>query len=99
MKIMLVKRIYENNSMSYLTQVGRFIKNIKSSFIKPIPKTGIIYKDENFFIYKIVQDADTNTFLFFEDTQFAYYDIKEKLPKLKKELEAKGWKWVDGNYK
>ena len=96
-KITLVKRIYEDNSMSYLTQVGKFIKAIKSSFIELIPNSHILYKDESFFINSVVQDADSETFILFEDTHFAYYDINEKLPKLKKKLELKGWVWQDGN--
>ncbi|MFW9871596.1 MAG: hypothetical protein ACFFG0_00685 [Candidatus Thorarchaeota archaeon] len=100
MKITLVKRIYEiyeNDNMTYPTQVGKFIKSIKSSFIQPIPNTGIIFKNENFFIEEVVQDADSNVMVLFEDTQFSCYDINEKLPKLKEKLKVKGWIWEDGN--
>lgn len=94
MKFILVVRIHKTFPLSSnisTTDVGYLIKTIKSRFIKPIPNTSIMSKGELFFIEEVIQDAENELFIFYENMT----TTKEDLQDLKKDYESRGWIWQE----
>jgi len=99
--IKLVKEVYTTTTNGYEEKLGEFVLKKDESisvternFIKPIPKSTLLFKNFSFFIDRISQDIVNQQLIFYEELWVSRYTTEKDLLELKKEYTKVGWKWI-----